>query len=291
MNQREGSERLRGETTDRPVAVVTGTSSGFGLLTSVALAMEGYRVIATMRNLDKAAPLESAADTAQVRGLIDVLMLDVTDEQQVREVMAEVIERYHRIDVLVNNAGYAAGGLVEEVPLSSWRQQFETNVFGALCCTQAVLPQMRKQGHGTILSVSSVSGRVAMPGLGPYSASKFALEGLMESLRFEVAKYGIRVALVEPGPYRTNVWDNSLAGYQMNPDSPYSETAGRLYRQVQNTAKTAGDPMEVVTVIQAAIRSGAPRFRYPVGKGMRIALAAKKWLPWRVFERAVQARM
>ncbi len=262
-----------------PVALVTGTSSGFGLLTCLALAKDGYRVVATMRNIDKKSKLIMAAEKWDVRQQIEIMEMDVTREKQVYQVIGDVMDKWRRIDVLVNNAGYAAGGVVEEVSLADWRQQFETNVFGAIASTQAVLPHMRKQGFGTIVSVSSVSGRLAMPGLGPYSASKFALEGLMESLRFEVARYGIHVALVEPGPYRTNVWDNSLRGYELNPESPYIHMNDRLYRQVQHTARTAGDPMEVVHLIQKVIQTGAPNFRYPVGKGIGIALAARRWLP------------
>ena len=273
------------------VALITGTNSGFGLLTSIALAKDGYQVISTMRNTGKGDTLRSAAGRAGVTDRIDIMEMDVTNETQVRDVVERVVARYGRIDVLINNAGYAAGGLVEEVALSEWRRQFETNVFGVLACTQAVLPCMREQGAGRIVTVSSISGRIAMPGLGPYSASKFALEGMMESLRFEVARYGISVVLIEPGPYQTNVWENSLRGYQMDPDSPYSDTANRLYKQVQNTAKSAGDPMEVVGVIRKVLRHRSPKFRYPVGKGMRLALTARKWLPWRLFERVVQSQM
>lgn len=185
------------------VVLITGTSSGFGLLASAALARKGCHVIATMRNLDKKDRLLEA--TENVKDRITVMKLDITNHDEIEQVVESVMGKYGTIDVLVNNAGYAQGGFVEEIEMEKWREQLETNFFGTLAMTKAEVPHMRERGQGTIINVSSISGRMAMPGLAPYSASKFALEGFSESLRFELLPLGIHVVLVEPGSYKTPI--------------------------------------------------------------------------------------
>jgi NAD(P)-dependent dehydrogenase (short-subunit alcohol dehydrogenase family) len=273
------------------VVVITGTSSGFGLLLSVALAQDGYQVVATMRDLDKRGALLEAAERAGAADRIHIKQLDVTDAARASAVMAEVVQEFGRIDALVNNAGIAVGGFVEDVPLTEWHRQFDTNVFGVVACIQAVLPYMRQQQSGTIVNVSSASGRIGYPGLGPYTASKFALEGLTESLRLELLPYSIYVTLVEPGPYQTAIWEKSLGEVSVPPTSAYRERAARLLRQVQRIAKNAGNPDEVVDTIRHILSVKRPRLRYPVGRGIRTMAFLKGVLPWSWIERAAVKRM
>ena len=179
----------------RPVAVVTGASSGFGMLTSVALAEVGYKVISSMRNPELRDPLDKLAMTKNVSDFIEVIPLDVTSEEQIASAVSTIIATHHQIDLLVNNAGYACGGFVEELSAEQWRKQFDVNVFGVIDVTRAVLPYMRERQSGTIINLSSISGRFGFPGLAPYAASKHAIEGFSESLRLEMLPYNVHVVL------------------------------------------------------------------------------------------------
>ncbi|HET7657745.1 MAG TPA: SDR family oxidoreductase [Bacillales bacterium] len=273
----------------KKIVLITGTSSGFGLLTSAVLARKGYHVIATMRDLSKQDRLLEAAGDAQDR--IECMTLDVTNHDEIDEVVKSVIEKHGAIDLLVNNAGYAEGGFVEEVPMEKWRNQFETNFFGTLAMTKAVVPYMRERGKGTIINVSSISGRMALPGLGPYSASKFALEGFSESLRFELLPLGIHVVLVEPGSYKTPIWKKGVEAVSVTETSAYHEKTKKLVGVVRHIEKTAGDPQEVADLICKIAQEARPAFRRPLGKGVKATLRARDFLPWRWLERAVVKRM
>lgn len=267
------------------VALVTGASSGFGLLVSIALAREGYRVVASMRNIENKETLETAAREAGVWEQIEVVSLDVTDFAAAESVVHDVIHRYGRIDVLVNNAGFAVGGFVEELALEEWERQFATNVFGLIAVTKAVLPVMRTQRSGKIINISSISGRVGFPAMGPYAASKFAVEGFSESLRLEMLPYGVYVVLIEPGSYKTNIWSKGLQGVSVRSDSPYAKEMKTILQYVNRIAKTAPPPDEVIEQIVKVVQSPAPRLRYPVGRGVKWVLRLKNWLPWKWWER------
>lgn len=267
------------------IVVVTGTSSGFGKLSALAFAEQGHRVIATMRNPDRSGPLMDEARRRQVADLIDICRLDVTDAAEAEQVMETVIARYGKLDVLVNNAGYAQGGMIEEVPLDEWRAQMETNFFAVVRLTQLAVPHMRRQRSGLIVNVSSISGRMALPGFGPYSASKFALEGFSESLRLELAPFGIRVVLVEPGSYRTEIWDKGFDRVPEQPDSPYRPLQDAVFRQARHSAAHAPDPIAVAERIVALAGQTRPPLRHPMGRGIRAALAARSLLPWNWYER------
>src|SRR5215469_4246857 len=188
------------------IAVITGTSSGFGLLSGVELARHGFQVVATMRDLGRRDVLDRAAGEAGVTSSIDVRRLDVTDFAAMPGFVEGLLRDYGRIDVLVNNAGFAVAGFIEDLNLDEIRLQFETNFFGAVALTKAVLPAMRAQHSGHIIMVSSISGRHGSPVISSYSASKHAMEGWSESLRLEVASLGIKVVLIEPGSYQTDIW-------------------------------------------------------------------------------------
>jgi NAD(P)-dependent dehydrogenase (short-subunit alcohol dehydrogenase family) len=276
----------------RQVALLTGTSSGFGLLTAVGLAQDGFYVLATMRDPDKAGALRAAMTEAGVSAeRYEVLRLDVTDEVQVNEVVAAAIERHGQLDVLVNNAGYAQGGFVEEMSLDTLRAQFETNFFGLVAVTKSVLPQMRRQRKGKIVNLSSISGLIGIPAMSAYCASKFAVEGWSESLRHEMRQWGVDVVLVEPAAFRTNVWETGLARMAVGEDSPYGEQLQAVHGQVLRSAEQGGDPAEVVDLIRNLVRRERSKFRHPVGKGAAQILRFKNLLPFRLIERMVQKEL
>lgn len=276
-------------TNENKIALVTGASSGFGLLTAVALARQGYRVVATMRSLERQAPLLEEAERYGVASRLDTMRLDVTDAASIDEAVSAAADKYGRIDVLVNNAGFAVGGFIEEVPMDAWRAQLETNFFGVVAVTRAILPLMRRQGDGAIIQIGSVSGRVGLPGYGAYAASKFAIEGFSESLRHETAPFGIRVFVVEPGAYRTPIWRKGFADIHGQPNSPYAAMMATVLSYARKTAEAAPDPREVADlVVRLAGQTKARRLRYPIGRGARLLVSAVKLLPWRWIEAAVR---
>lgn len=269
-------------------ALVTGATGGFGWLTALELARTGYLVAAGGRGPAKLRELEEQAAAGGLAGRIIPVELDVTDGTAAARAASWIMERFGRIDVLVNNAGIAVGGYTEDVPMEQWRLQMETNVLGLVSVTQAVLPYMREAGSGTVINVSSISGRTGFPGFGPYAASKFAVEGLSEALRLEMLPYGVKVALVEPGSYRTAIWqkgfDRLLAG---SGGSPYRDRLEKLLAYTRRTADEAADPAEVAKLIVRIAGMRNPKLRFPVGRGVRMTLAAKALLPWRWYERVI----
>jgi NAD(P)-dependent dehydrogenase (short-subunit alcohol dehydrogenase family) len=271
-----------------PTALVTGATGGFGLLTALRLAGAGYRVAAGYRGADKREALSEQARAAGVEGNMIPVELDVTDEASVSRAVAFAVERLGGIGLLVNNAGIAVGGYVEDLPLEEWRKQMDTNLIGLVSVTRSVLPHMRRQGRGMIINVSSISGRTGFPGFGPYSASKFAVEGLSEALRMEMLPYGVKVVLVEPGSYKTDIWQRGLDRLLAHGEnSPYAGRLGKLLAYTRRTAEQAGDPAEVAELIARIARLRNPKLRYPIGRGIKLTLAAKAWLPWRWYERII----
>jgi NAD(P)-dependent dehydrogenase (short-subunit alcohol dehydrogenase family) len=270
------------------IAIVTGSSSGFGMLTAVELARKQYRVIATMRSPERASDLRERAERAGVAERIEIRSLDVTVPLSIEQAVAETLGAYGRIDVLVNNAGFAAGGFVEEVELERWRQQMETNFFGLVAMTKAVIPAMRKQRSGLIVGVSSLCGRIGLPGYAPYAASKFAVEGFCESLRHELAPLGIRVVLVEPGAFRTAIWDKGLAQVRYSADSPYFRRLEAIMRYSRRAGETAPDPQQVADLIGRLADTPFPRLRYLIGRGSLLAVWGRALLPWKWYERLIE---
>jgi len=273
--------------TTLPIAVITGASSGFGLLIALELARRGHRVIATMRNVNHSGPLMRRAGEAGLAERIECLPLDVTDHQAISETVHYISQTYERLDVIVNNAGMAIGGCIEEIPMEDWKRQLEVNFFGLVAMTQAVLPHMRERREGKIINISSVSGRLGFPGYGPYAASKFAVEGFSESLRLEMLPFGVHVALVEPGAYRTDIWSKGFdhMNTRMPEHSPYERFLSAILRYTRNVAQTADDPQHVARVVADIAMSRYPRLRYPLGKGAALSIAGKALLPWKWFER------
>jgi NAD(P)-dependent dehydrogenase (short-subunit alcohol dehydrogenase family) len=269
------------------IAVITGTSSGFGLLTAVELAKAGYQVVASMRDPGRRARLDEATATAGVAANIDVRRLDVTEFETIRGFVDEVLRNYGRIDVLVNNAGFALAGFAEDIKMEEIRMQFETNFFGQVAMTQAVLPAMRRQKSGHIIMVSSISGLHGTVSISSYSASKHALEGWTESLRLEVNSLGIKVALVEPGSFETDIWTRgAVLGEKLKDgSSPNRERGARMRDRVQALPKR--NPIEVARVIAAIAKDPNPKLRYLVGRDAKIQLAMKRILPWKWHEKLV----
>ena len=255
------------------VILVTGCSSGIGRATALEGAARGHRVFATARNRHDLADLERP-------DRLETLALDVTDGAAVRAAVEAALARAGRLDALVNNAGYGQYGAAEEVTLEEWRAQFEVNLFGAIAAIQAVLPAMRRERSGTIVNVSSVSGRVAIPFAAPYSASKHALEAVSDALRVELSAFGIRVVLVEPGPIETRFTERarSVVAPLIARPGPYRELYALAERAMEGDFQKGVQPPEAVArVIIDAIESERPRPRYPVGMMSR-ALFPLKWM-------------
>ncbi|WWM62973.1 SDR family oxidoreductase [Paenibacillus tundrae] len=272
------------KTDNAPVVLITGTSSGFGMLTAISLAKRGYLVVATMRDLSRKEALVRLAAEAGISDQIRYIRLDVTDPHSIMEGIEEILRHDHRIDMLVNNAGFAVGGFIEEVPMADWRRQMETNLFGLIEVTRAVLPVMRKQQSGLIINLSSVSGLSGFPGYAPYATSKFAVEGFTESLRHEMAPFGIKAVLIEPGAYRTPIWNKGLGEIRQREQSPYNKQLDAVLRYSRRTGETAPDPQEVADLIVRIGQMRSPRLRYALGKGSRLLIIGKALLPWKWFE-------
>jgi NAD(P)-dependent dehydrogenase (short-subunit alcohol dehydrogenase family) len=269
------------------VAVLTGASSGFGLLTSVELAKAGFRVIASMRDLEKRERLLQAAASAKVSDRIDVRALDVTQVDAMPEFVESVMRDYGRIDVLVNNAGFAVGGFAEDIQLGELRLQFETNFFGAVAMTKAVLTVMRQQRSGHIIQISSIGGLQGAVSVSSYSASKHALEGWSESLRLEMNSLGIQVVLVEPGAFDTGVWTSGAVMGQeaKKKTSPNFQRSLRMREVIARIPKA--NPIAVARTIVAIAQNPHPKLRYLVGRDANMQLAMKRFLPWKWYEKLI----
>ncbi|HKN35962.1 MAG TPA: SDR family oxidoreductase [Terriglobales bacterium] len=269
------------------IAVITGSSSGIGLLTTVELAKSGFQVIATMRELARREKLEQAASSAGVRPYIDTRRLDVTEFDLIQPFVEKLVRDHGRIDLLVNNAGFAVAGFAEDLTVGEIRSQFETNFFGQVAMTKAVLPTMRQQRSGHIIMVSSISGLHGAFSISSYSASKFALEGWTESLRMELNSLGIKVVLVEPGSYETDIWTRNarIAQKMLDGTSPNRERGQKMRDRVQAIPKR--DPIIVARAITRIAQDPNPRLRYVIGPDAHIQLWMKRLLPWKWHEKLV----
>jgi NAD(P)-dependent dehydrogenase (short-subunit alcohol dehydrogenase family) len=273
-NQNErAKENLKNE---RKVAVVTGSSSGIGYATALQLARSGYFTFATMRNPEKGGDLIRAAKNEELPILVE--QLDVTDLDSIKDFMSRrlAVKSSGRIDVLVNNAGYALMGSLEDLSMKEIQDQLETNLLGAIRVTQQVLPVMRAQESGIIVNISSGVGRIGFQGLSAYVATKFALEGLSESLAYEVGPFGIKVVLIEPGVVKTKAFDNMVIGQAaLRKDSPYAGMLDNLNVAFKTRLDKASTPDQVAATILQAISSQEPKLRYAVGQDV-VALLEKK---------------
>ena len=273
------------------VAVVTGSSSGIGFETSLLLAKNGFFTYATMRNLDKSNKIIDLKLKEKLP--LEVLELDVTDDKSVKEAIEKIANEQGTVDVLVNNAGYALVGPLEELSIQEFKEQFETNVFGAIRVTQAVLPIMRKQRHGTIVNISSIAGRIGFPLTSAYVSSKFALEGLSESMAYELDQFGTKVILIEPGVIKTNFDHNLKLGKKVSTtndrNSPYADITEKRIAGFKPRFENGIPAIEVAKVILKAITSkNVPsESRYLVGNDALKLMEIRKNRSDREFRRLV----
>ena len=268
------------------VALITGASSGFGLLTAVTLARSGWRVLATMRDPGRREKLVAAAQAAEVLDRLEILALDVSNAGQIAALAEAVAARPAPLNAIVNNAGFAMAGFADDVSDAELRRQFDTNFFGAAAVMRAFLPQFRRQGSGHIVMLSSISGRMGFPGIGSYAASKFALEGWTETLRLELKPLGIQVVLVEPGSFETDIWTRNatISAGTEDANSPNAARVADWRKHIQD-GKPKANPQEVADGIAAILDHPRPRLRYVFGRDAKMILLLRRLLPWSVFER------
>ena len=256
------------------IALVTGSSSGIGFETSLALARNGFHTFATMRDLGKDEKIKQVIEKEDLH--IDILELDVDSEESVNQAIKTILEKKDRIDVLVNNAGYGMWGTVEDVSIDEFKKQFETNFFSIIRLIQKVAPIMRKQSSGNIVNISSVAGRIGFPVSPAYISSKFALEGLSESLRFELMPFGINVIIIEPGVIKTNFFDSMKLSEKSQQDSTYKEITDKVISGVKMMAEMGTHPKEVADVVIKTLGEEKPLPRYVIGNDAMMFLEAKK---------------
>jgi NAD(P)-dependent dehydrogenase (short-subunit alcohol dehydrogenase family) len=260
------------------VTLVTGCSAGIGRASALALQRAGLITYATARRPETLAELEAEG--------CRILELDVTDEASRVRTIATVKRERGRLDVLVNNAGYAEYGPVEEIPLDRWRRELETNLLGAVHLIQLVLPGMRERGHGRIVNMSSMGGRLAFPLGAPYHASKFALEATSDALRVEVDPFGIDVVVIEPGLVETGYADTASTGLHEAAEGPYGDLARSFLAAMASSygGRTVVKPERVANVVVRAATARRPRTRYVVTMHARLLIAGRVWLPDRLWD-------
>lgn len=257
------------------VAVVTGASSGIGYETSLTLARNGFVTYATMRSLNKGENIKSAAEEEKLP--LKIVQLDVTDDESVKDAMQSIISEASGIDVLVNNAGYGLVGALEDLAMEEIKSQYGTNLFGVIRVTQAVLPIMRKQKSGIIVNISSAAGRFAIPGQSAYVSTKFAIEGLSESIAYELEPFGIKVVLIEPGIVKTSMANNMvIAKKSQDPSSPYYRLIENAVSSIEHGLETRSSPDVVAKVVLKAVTSENPNLRYLAGKDIETWMEAKR---------------
>lgn len=259
--------------------LITGTSTGIGQVTVVTLASRGWRVFATMQDLEERGQLDEAVKQANVQDRVIVEKLDVTSAASIGSAVTAVLAKTgNELEAVVHNAGIAVAGAFEGIPESELRNVMETNFFGVLALTRALLPTFRAQKRGRLVIVSSEVAFMGRPTISLYCASKWALEGWAEAITYELEPFGIKVILIEPGPYRTEIWDR--APRFQPPDSPYHAWVQHvLHAGISHATRVARDPKEVAIAIAGALESRRPGFRYPVGPSARVAHFLKGKLP------------
>ena len=240
--------------------LVTGASSGFGMLIANELHRKGYNVIGTSRNPEK---MKSAVP-------FKMIVLDLDSEQSINTLPERIFTEVGHLDVLINNAGFLVTGIAEEIPIELGRKQFETNFWGTIKVTNAVLPYLRKQKFGKIITVGSITGLVAFPNTSYYAASKHALEGYFKALRYELTDFNIRVAMIEPGSFKTNIMDNSST--TVNRIEDYNSLRNKNEKYATFIVQQGEDPVMVATKVLNVVETDKPKFRNLVGKGLSVLI-------------------
>ena len=278
------------------VAVVTGSSSGIGYETSLTLARNGFHTYATMRKVDGggAGGSKQITDIAKNENLpLQVIQLDVNNDKSVTEAINRIANEKGRIDVVINNAGYDLMGALEETSIEEIKAQFETNFFGAVRVMKEVVPMMRKQGGGIIVNITSLGGRISFPLNSPYHATKFALEGLSESIQYELEPFGIKIIVIEPGGVGSNFLKNlKMVTKTSDPsNSPYRSIQSSMSEYFKQWAQNLTHPSEVAKVILQAVTSDNPDFRYVVGKDAAMALETRRNMSDREFQNLMKKQV
>lgn len=263
------------------VLLITGCSSGIGRAVAYRALRLGFTTVATARNVEALRELEAA-------GCV-VRSLDVTDDAERRQVMKEVASLCGPVDVLINNAGYGELGPFEEVPLSRWTRQFETNLLGPVGLIQLALPDMRSRGYGRIVNVSSMAGELVLPVGAAYHGSKYALEAASEVLRLEVSRFGIGVSLVQPGAVNSR-WGDNVPPLRQYATGPYGDMVTDLERQIARRLPRGTEPDQVASAVMRAVTARHPHARYRVGREAHVLLAARRLLPAAVWAQCVRTQ-
>ncbi len=260
---------------DKKVAVVTGSSSGIGFETSLMLARNDFLTYATMRNIKKSENIKLVA--AKQNLPIRITQLDVTDSESINNAVKAMLSETGRLDVLVNNAGYVLDGAFEDLSMDEIKSQYETNVFGLIRTTQTVVPIMRKQKSGIIVNISSVAGKFGYPGGSAYISTKFAIEGLSESIAYELEPFGVKVIIIEPGVIRTNIFNSVVvAKKSKDPNSPYAQIKQQTASAFEEMMKKASSPELVAKIVLEAVTNENPNLRYLAGKDAETWLDARR---------------
>ena len=257
------------------VILITGASSGIGKDTAKLFQTKNWKVAATMRSPEKAEDLQHIAD-------IETFRLDVTDTDSIKNAIADVLEKFGRIDAVVNNAGYGLVGAFEAASQEQIEKQFQTNVFGVMNVCREILPYFRKEKRGTIVNVASMGGRITFPLYSLYHATKWAVEGFSESLQFELEQFNIRVKIIEPGPIKTDFYDRSMDLTRKEGLTAYDWFIDKAMPNMQKAGETAPDGLVVAEAIWEAVTDGSKKMRYPANSKM--VLTVRKLLPdWAFF--------
>jgi short-subunit dehydrogenase len=286
---------------EKTVAVVTGSSTGIGYETSLTLARNGFHTYATMRKIEGQEGSKHITDIAKKENLpLQVIQLDVNIDKSVIDAINKIVDQEKRIDVVVNNAGYALVGALEETSMDEIKAQFETNFFGAVRVMQTVIPIMRKKqqqqrssgSSSKIVNVTSMGGRIAIPLDSIYHGTKFALEGLSESIQYELEPFGIKIILIEPGAVQSNFWKNLKMATTKTSDapnnSPYTQMANNISEAFKQMLQYTIPASEVAKVILQAVTSYNPEFRYVVGNDAAMVLEARKNMSDRDFQNLIK---
>jgi NADP-dependent 3-hydroxy acid dehydrogenase YdfG len=252
--------------------LITGASTGIGKATARLFQQQGWNVVATMRSPEKDTELSNLTNVL-------CLPLDVTKVETIGAAIDKAIERFGTIDVIVNNAGYALIGAFEACDMADIRTQFETNVFGLMAVTQAILPHFRQRQQGIVINVASIGGQLAFPLYSPYHATKWAVEGFSESLQYELQQFNIKVKIIEPGPIKTDFYSRSLSVATKPGLTAYDEYIDRLLPQFNQAGESGSPPEVTATAIYKAATDGTNKLRYPAGGNAGLILAVRKLLP------------
>lgn len=240
--------------------LVTGASSGFGLLIAEELHRKGYHIIGTSRNPEK----------MQSKVPFKIIGLDLDSDQSINSLPERLFKEINKLDILINNAGFLVTGIAEEIPIELGRKQFETNFWGTIKVTNAILPSFRKQKFGKIITVGSITGLVAFPNTSYYAASKHALEGYYKALRYELTEFNIRVAMIEPGSFKTNIMENSSS--TLNRIEDYNSLRNKSEKYADFIVEQGEDPAKVASKVLQVVETENPKFRNLVGKGLSVLI-------------------